>query len=72
MEVAEEEPEAVEPEAIAPAEVVLEEGLVPVVGPEELVGQQVVGVLFEEPPAVAEEEPEAKHSTWRPVGPLRA
>ena len=66
MEVAEEEPEAAEPEAIAPAEVVLEGGLV------ELEGQQVVAVLFEQPPAVAEEEPEAKHSSWRPVGPLRA
>ena len=63
MEVAEEEPGATEPEAIAPAEVALEGGLVPVVGPEELEEQQVVAVLFERRPAVVEEEPWAKHSS---------
>lgn len=71
MEVAEEEPGAAELEAIAPEVVVLEGALVPVVGPEDLEGQQVLAVLFEQPPAVAEEEQEAKHSSWRPVGPLR-
>lgn len=70
MEVAEEEPGAAELEAIAPAEAALEGELVPVVGQEELEAQQVVAVLFEQPPA-AEEEPWAKHWLWRPVGHLR-
>ena len=72
MEGAEEGPVATELVAIAPEEVALEGELVPVVGPEELEARQVVAVLFERPPVVAEEGPWAKHWLWRPVDHLRA
>lgn len=72
MEGAEEGPVATEPVAIAPEGVALEGELVPVVGLEELEARQVVAVLFERPPVVAEEEPWAKHWLWRPVDHLRA